>query len=113
MGIFQQGKDKMLSLFLRQRINDLLGEVGTAEALSVNSADKKIAIRLQLAGEDHPLDVLISDYRIEQMDGHHVFKFKEIGTSREWVNLMLRKFLTVKRFDIPREYGDLAEKLLG
>ncbi len=113
MGIFQQGRDKVLSLFLRQRLNDLLGDVGSAEALAVNSADHKIAVRLRLVGETEPFDVLITRYRIDQVDGKHVFSFEEIGTSRQWANVLLKKYLTVRRFDIPEEYGDLAERLLG
>ena len=32
MGILKQGKDRVLSLFLRQRLNDFLGGAGSAEA---------------------------------------------------------------------------------
>jgi hypothetical protein len=113
MGILKQGKDRVLSLFLRQRLNDLLGGAGSAEAFSVNTADHTIAIRLQLAGEREPLDLLIKEYRIQRLGERHVLTFEEIGTSREWVNVLLKRFLTVKRFDIPDEYGDLAENLLG
>jgi hypothetical protein len=112
MGLLHKGKDKVLSLLLKDKLEDLIKEFGEVKALSVNTDDKVIAARIALKGESKPYEVLLSNYKFRRDDGKFYFMFEELGTSREWVNVLLGKYLKSKQFEVPSKYAGVAEKLL-
>jgi hypothetical protein len=112
MGLFHKGKDKVISLLLKGKLDDLIKDFGEVKALSVNTDDKVIAARIALKGESKPFEILLSKYRFRKVDGRYYFMFEELGTSREWVNVLLGKILKAKQFEVPAQYGEIAEKLM-
>ncbi len=112
MGIFHKGKDKVISLLLKGKLEDLIKDFGEVKTLSVNTDDKIIAARIALKGESKPCDVLLSNYRFIRNDGKYYFMFDDLGTSREWVNVLLGKVLKAKQFEVPAAYAEIAEKLM-
>ncbi len=112
MGLFHKGKDKVISLLLKGKLEDLIKDFGEVKTLSVNTDDKVIAARIALKGESKPYDVLLSNYRFRRDDGKYYFMFDDLGTSREWVNILLGKILKAKQFEVPAMYAEIAEKLM-
>ena len=112
MSLVQQGKDKILSLFLRARIAELVKDFGSVVAFSIDTAQRSISLDLQLKGETQNLEVRISDYAIERKGDRRVFKCKEIVASSEWVDIILKRLVKAKPIEIPEEYAELAERLL-
>lgn len=112
MGLLRMGKDKVIAMVLKGKIDELIGDFGQVKTLKVNSDDKVIAARIALKGESKPYEVLLSNYRFRKDDGKYFFMFDEIGTSREWMNVVLGKVLKAKQFEVPARYAELAEKLM-
>lgn len=112
MNLFHKGKDKVISLLLKGKLDDLIKDFGEVKALSVNTDDKVIAARIALKGESKPYEVLLSNYRFRRDDGKYYFMFDDLGTSREWVNVVLNKVLKAKQFEVPAAYAEIAEKLM-
>jgi hypothetical protein len=112
MGLFHKGKDKVISLFVKGKLDDLIKDFGEVKALSINTDDKVIAARISLKGESKPYEVLLSNYRFRRDGGKYYFMFDELGTSREWINILLGKILKAKQFEVPARYAEIAEKLM-
>ncbi len=112
MGLLHRGKDRVISLLLKRKLDDLIKDFGEVKALSVNTDEKIIAARIVLKGESKPYEVLLSNYRFRKDDGKYYFMFDELGTSREWVNVLLGKILKTKQFEVPAQYAELAEKFM-
>ena len=103
----------MLSLFLRQRLRELLADVGDVRSLAIDSAARTISASIELEGEASPLDVLLRGYGFER-EGEQVYLvFSGVEASRPWVSTAVKKFLKRPRVRIPDEYADIAERLLG
>ncbi len=113
MSILSAGKDKMIGLFLRQRLNDLLQEVGSVEALAIDTENKTLKVELQLEGEPTPVTLDVRSYRIIVEQGKSFLQIGETAVSREWMQTLVRRFLVGKRIALPEEYSDLVERLLG
>ncbi len=112
MGLFHKGKDRIISLLLKGKLEELIKDFGEVKALSVNTEDKVIAARIILKGESKPLEVLLSNYSFRKDGGKYYFMFDDLGTSREWVNALLGKVLKVRQFEVPAQYAEIAEKLM-
>ena len=112
MSLLHRGKDKVISLLLKGKLDDLIKDFGQVKALSVNTEDKVIAARIVLKGESKPYEVLLSNYRFRRDDGKYYFMFDDLGTSREWINVLLGKILKAKKFEVPAAYAEIAEKLM-
>ncbi len=112
MGLFHKGKDKVISLVLKGKLDEIIRDFGEVKALSVNTNEKVIAARIALKGESTPFEVLLRNYRFRRDNGKYFFMFDDLGTSREWVNVVLSKVLKAKQFEVPSQYAEIAEKLM-
>jgi ribose 1,5-bisphosphokinase PhnN len=112
MGLLHKGKDKVISLVLKGKLDDLIKDFGEVKALTVNTKEKVIAARIALKGESAPYEVLLRNYRFRRDNGKYYFMFDDLGTSREWVNVVLSKVLKAKQFEVPSQYAEIAEKLM-
>ena len=103
----------MLSLFLRQRLRELLGDIGEVRSLVIDSSAHDVQMSIVLEGEAEPVRIHVTRYALTRDGKTLVLTFDEVETSRVWVNRALHRFLPNPRFEIPDEYADIAERLLG
>lgn len=113
MSILSAGKDKILALFLRQRLNDLLQEVGSVASLAIDTESRTLKIELLLEDEATPVVIDVRSYRIVVEDGKSYLLIGETSVSKAWMQTLVRRYVTGKRFALPGEYADLVERLLG
>jgi hypothetical protein len=113
MSILSAGKDKMLALFLRQRLNDVLQDAGTVESLSIDTQERVIHLALRLEGEADPVTCDVRGYNILSAGEARYLQIGETTVSKGWLDVLVRRFLVGKRFRLPGEYGDLVKRLLG
>ena len=111
--MFKEGKDKILSLFLRQRINDLLQEMGSVESLSINTTDHTLHAAIQLEDEPALVELEIRGYKILTEGEQRFLQLGETTVSKRWLEIVIGRFLVGKRIALPSEYADLVERLLG
>lgn len=103
----------MLALFLRQRLNELLQEVGSVETLLIDTTEHTIQVSLQLEGESDSLRCDVKSYKILAEGEKRYLLLGETTASKQWIEILVRKFLVGKRINLPAEYGELVERLLG
>ncbi len=113
MSILSAGKDKILGLFLRQRLNELLQEVGAVESLAIDTEAHTLAIALHLEGETSTVEIAARSYRIIVEGDRRFLVVGETSVTKPWMETLVRRYVVGKRIALPEEYGDLVERLLG
>jgi len=103
------GKDTAVSFAIRKIINIKAKKVGAyVEEFAINSRDKYITATLVLEGEEAPLTLKASNYKITSKNEKHFLEVAEIEKSREWEN----SYIDGKRYKIPPEVLKAAEFIL-
>ncbi len=97
------GNNLLLALLNRQ-----LKELGEMTSILIDSKNKSIAIEIELKGEDKPISVRINGYEIESDGDRSLVQIGDISFSREWMDVIAKKFLVKEKLSIP-----LSSDLLG
>ena len=105
----QEGKDKALSLGVKQAVNYKLKEIGEMLKFNLDSERKTIELEILLDGEKETLHVTIHHYAIMQEGDKHFLVAKKIITSRKWMNTMAEQYLAGKKLEIPNEYASMLK----
>ena len=113
MSILSTGKDKILGLFLRQRLNELLQEIGAVESLAIDTEAHTLAVAISLEGETSIVDIAVRSYKIIVEGERRFLVIGETSVTKPWMETLVRRYLLGKRIALPSEYGDLVERLLG
>jgi len=113
MSILSSGKDKILGMFLRQRLNDLLQEVGSVESFAIDTSTHTLAIDLALDDEPSSIHIDVRSYKILEEGGEKYLLLGETSVSKKWMETLVRRHIVGKRFALPAEYADIVERLLG
>ncbi len=113
MNFLSAGKDKILGLFLRQRLNDLLQEVGVVETLAIDTSAHTLTADIRLEDEPAVVHVDVRSYKIVVEGGNRYLLLGETSVSKRWMEVLVRRHLVGKRIALPEEYADLVERLLG
>ena len=92
-------------------LNNKLKEFGVITSILVDSKNKSIAIEVELKGEDRPVCIQIKEYVIEPNGDGSLLKMGDISFSREWMDVIARKFLANAKLSIPIS-SDLLEQIL-
>ena len=79
--------------------------------LSIDTKNKQIRLRLDLAGEAEPLEVHILKYRLTAEEGGTYLIVEEAVASREWVGSALREFVVGQRLPVPDKAAGLLKLL--
>ena len=82
-------------------LNDKVKEFGVMTSILIDSKSKSIAIEVELKGEDRPISIKIKEYRFEADGEGTLLRFGDISFSREWMDVIARKFLTNGKLSIP------------
>ncbi len=113
MSILSAGKDRILGLFLRQRLNDLLQEVGAVESLAIDTSAHTLTIDIRLEDEPDLVHVDVRGYKVVADGAGRHLLLGETSVSKRWMEILVRRHLVGKRLALPEEYADLVERLLG
>jgi hypothetical protein len=113
MGILRDAKDKLMSVVLRTVINNVIRDLGSLSQLSIDTINKGITVVVNLKGEVQPIEFNVFRYEIIHDDDKFFLSFKEVRASREWINILIDKYLTIRRIELPNSVvGKAAELLL-
>ena len=110
--LFQRAKDVTVGFGARAAINSRLRGIGEVTELAIDTKNKTIRARLQLLGETEPLDLHVTEYRLQTGNPGPRITIEHARASREWLNAALQQFVIGKTFPIPAKAEPLL-KLFG
>ena len=96
---------------LRCVLNNMLKEFGVMTSILIDSRRKSIAIEVELKGEDRPVRITIEGYVVEPDGDGSRLKLGHISFSKEWMDVLAKKFLADAKLSIPLP-PDLLEQIL-
>jgi len=102
LGALARGaKDSALSLLIKSFVNDKFGQYGEVQDCSIDSKNNKLIAQVLLKGERERVTASIDRYEIEQEGEDSYIVLKRFSSSREWLALLLNRFLKDKRYKLP------------
>jgi hypothetical protein len=103
-------KDAALAFAMRRALNARLDAFGEITDLSLDTANRRVRLRVALRGESQPIDVDVRKYDIAD-DGDFLTVVDAVA-SREWLTAALQQFAVGRRFPIPHQAA-VALRLLA
>jgi hypothetical protein len=97
----QHLKDEVLEAVIQRMIREKRAPFGELQACEVNTHANSIAGQVLMKGDVVPILVTIARYEVLEVDGHHFIELKRFTSSKEWVQAVMERFLTDKRFRLP------------
>ncbi len=94
-------------------INSKINDYGKILDYSLDNKNRKIFIKVLLAGENEPIEVSINNYKIRKTDDATFFIANDASSNKEWINALLRNALVGKEFSIPADKAELIDEFLG
>ena len=79
--------------------------------LSIDTKEKRIRVRLDLIGEEEPIEVGILRYRLKTKGETTHITIEEATASREWLTVALREFVVGQDITIPPKAAALLKLL--
>ena len=110
--MFEQGKDKTVSIALKKAANLKIEGFGEVLDLDIDSNKKSIQCTLMLDGELEALDLNIAKYEVYEKEGIYFLGIQDITTSRAWINKIIAHHLKRHDFEIPQEYASIVQMIL-
>jgi hypothetical protein len=102
LGAFARGmKDGALALSLKALVNDKFGEYGEILDCNVDTKNNKLVLQAMLKGERERVTATIERYEIERDAEASYIVLKQFSSSREWLTMLLNRFLQDKRYKLP------------
>lgn len=105
-------KDAAIALGIKSVFNAKYSGIGRMSDVSIDTAAREIRVRLELAGESTPVDVHVTNYRVEQQDERATVTIGDATASREWMTELLRQLVIGRTFDIPERAAAIVKLLL-
>ena len=94
-------KDGAIAMSLKALVNDKFGQYGDITDCSIDTKSNKVVVQALLKGERDRVTINLDKYEIEQEGAESYIVLKRFSASREWVALVLNKFLMGKRYKLP------------
>ena len=88
----------------REYFNHQFPSIGTMTTLQIDSTHQRATLDLELKGETQPLHVVIDRYELTTVGDQTFIELKEVNTSREWINVLAKKFLKGRKFEVPEAF---------
>ncbi len=101
-------KDRALGLSVKAFINREIKEFGAATKVEVDSDAKMIRVQAALKGETSPVAIEARPYELSEENGIAYISFTKATASREWLAVVLNKYVAGQKFEIP----PIARRLL-
>lgn len=109
--VLHRSKDATLAFTARFAINAKLRSIGEMTELSIDTKKKRVRVRLELLGEQEPIDVDILRYSLKEKGGTTHITIGEVSSSREWLTVALREFVVGRDLAIPAKAGAVLKLL--
>ncbi|CAA6825194.1 MAG: Unknown protein [uncultured Sulfurovum sp.] len=110
--MFNMAKDIAFSATGKSLLNRKIDRFGKISHLEFDSNKEVIELEVILKGETAPLQVLITGYTLQKIEGKHYLRIQNIKTSREWLNQVVEDYVQNKEFNVPKKYVRLIRKVL-
>jgi len=104
--------DKTVAVGLKQIIDAKIENFGKVTDLQLNSGQKRLDMTVQLNGETEPLRVTVTNYELVKSGDATVVIFKELHTSREWLNVLWKERIKQFQYEIPPQYASMIKFLM-
>ena len=102
LGALARGaKDGALSMLIKSFVNEKFGMYGEVSDVAIDSKNNKLVAQVLLKGERERVTATIDRYDIERVGEEHFIVLKRFSSSREWLTLLLNRFLKDKRYKLP------------
>jgi hypothetical protein len=86
---------------LLSALNHKIKEFGVMTSILIDSKNKSIAIEVELKGEERPISIRIKEYGVEPDGDGSLLTIGDISFSREWMDVIAKKFLANGKLSIP------------
>jgi hypothetical protein len=100
-----------LGFTARVAINTKLRSIGQMTELLIDTKNKRVRARLELLGENEPIEVEILGYSFKQNGETSYITFEDATSSREWLTAALREFVVGRDLPIPAKAGAVLKLL--
>ena len=95
----------------RVAINIKLRSIGEMTELFIDTKKKRVRVRVELLGENEPIDVDILRYSLKERSETTYITIEEVTSSREWLTVALREFVVGQDLAIPAKAGAVLRLL--
>ena len=95
----------------RVAFNTKLRSIGKMTELSIDTKEKRVRVRLDLLGEEQPIDVEVLRYSLKEKGETTYITIEEVTSSREWLTIALREFIVGQDLAIPAKAGAVLKLL--
>jgi hypothetical protein len=105
-------KDAAIALAAKNLFNARYSRIGRMSDMSVDTAKREVRVRLELAGESVPIDIHVTDYRVELQSDAATVTIVDATASREWMTETLRQLVLGRPFVLSERAAALVKLLL-
>jgi hypothetical protein len=95
----------------RVAINKKLHSIGEMTELYIDTKNKRVRVRLELLGENEPIDVDVSRYSLKEKGETTYITIEDVTSSREWLTVALREFVVGQDLPVPAKAGAVLKLL--
>jgi hypothetical protein len=96
---------------MRLIIKGFISHFGKLVYFNLNSQLKSISISLKLSGEAEVVTINIFKYEIEKDGSKSFLCLKDVSTSKEWLNILAKKYPDKMKIEIPKRYEPLITRM--
>ena len=100
---------KVLNYILRKKLK----AVGKMFDLNIDFKEKKLRCKLNLRGEENPIEVEIDGFEFFEKDGLYFIRIEKLKFGKEWIQALANNFAAGKEFSIEKKYYDLISGMFG
>ena len=100
-----------MAFAVRLAANAKLRSIGEMTELSIDTKTKRVRVRLELLGENEPVDIEILRYTLKEKGETTYITIEEATSSREWLTVALREFVVGQDLAIPAKAGVVLKLL--
>ena len=100
-GLFQRSKDATVGFAARVAINARLRGIGEMTELSIDTKKKTVRLRLDLIGENEPIDIEITKYLLRTSERGAQLTIEGATASRQWLDVAIQQFVIGQTFPVP------------
>lgn len=86
---------------LRLWLNHRYAPLGSMTQLQIDPATRTIRLQLELKGEASPIRIELREYSLSERDGKTWVRIGQLETSREWLTVLGREWLTGREIAVP------------
>jgi len=105
-------KDMAMSALAAPVLGKYIQPYGKLESLDINSAEKRIVIRVLPKGEERSVTVTVCGGAIVSAEGKQFFAWESVVVSPTWIQQLAEDFLPEKRITVPATAAAILSKAL-